>query len=72
MSSASSRRAVASFEEPVKRISGEYGYIDLFWPGRLLVEHKSLGRDLGKAESQAFRYIQDLHARAAWKRCPAM
>src|SRR5579863_10013825 len=54
------RRAVASFEEPVKGISGRYGYIDLFWPRVALVEHKSLGKDLGKAESQAFRYIQDL------------
>jgi hypothetical protein len=54
------RRAVASFEEPVKKISGEYGYIDLFWPRMVLVEHKSLGKDLGKAESQAFRYIHDL------------
>jgi hypothetical protein len=55
-----SRRAVASFEEPVKKISGDYGYIDLFWPRIVLVEHKSAGKDLGKAESQAFRYIQDL------------
>jgi hypothetical protein len=54
------RRVVASFEEPVKKISGDYGYIDLFWPGIVLVEHKSFGKDLGKAESQAFRYIQDL------------
>jgi hypothetical protein len=54
------RRVVASFEDPVKNIAGQYGYIDLFWPRVLLVEHKSLGRDLGKAESQAFRYIQDL------------
>ncbi len=54
------RRAVASFEEPVKGISGRYGYIDLFWPKVALVEHKGLGKDLGKAESQAFRYIQDL------------
>jgi len=54
------RRVVASFEEPVKGISGDYGYIDLFWPKIVLVEHKSLGKDLGKAESQAFRYIQDL------------
>jgi hypothetical protein len=45
-----SRRAVASFEEPVKKISGDYGYIDLFWPGIVLVEHKSLGKDLSKAE----------------------
>jgi hypothetical protein len=54
------RRAVASFEEPVKNIAGEYGYIDLFWPRVVLVEHKSFGKDLGRAESQAFRYIQDL------------
>lgn len=54
------RRTVAAFEKPVKRISGEYGYIDLFWPGMLLVEHKSRGKDLGQAESQAFRYIGDL------------
>ena len=54
------RRVVASFEEPVKKISGDYGYIDLFWPGIVLIEHKSLGKDLGKAGSQAFRYLQDL------------
>ncbi len=54
------RRTVASFEEPVKKLSGDYGYIDLFWKGILLVEHKSFGKSLGKAESQAFRYIQDL------------
>jgi hypothetical protein len=54
------RRVVAAFEEPVKKMSGQYGRIDLFWPGMLLVEHKSRGEDLGKAESQAFRYIRDL------------
>jgi hypothetical protein len=53
-------RAVASFEEPAKNLSGDYGYIDLFWPGKVLVEHKSRGKNLSKAESQAFRYIQDL------------
>lgn len=54
------RKVVASFEEPVKKINGHYGFIDLFWPGKLLVEHKSRGEDLGKAQSQAFRYIRDL------------
>src|SRR5207247_2022019 len=54
------RRVVASFEEPVKNIAGKYAYIDLFWPGIVLVEHKSFGENLGKAESQAYRYIQDL------------
>ncbi len=56
------RRTVATFEEPVKSIAGRYGFIDLFWPGTLLVEHKSRGKDLGKAESQAFAYIRDLLA----------
>lgn len=55
------RRVVASFEEPVKGLSGDYKYIDLFWKGVLLVEHKSRGKDLDKAESQAFNYIQALH-----------
>lgn len=64
------RRAVASFEEPVKKISGDYGYIDLFWPGTVLVEHKSLGKDLGKAESQAFRYIRDLVQQGRIKEIP--
>jgi hypothetical protein len=26
------RRVVASFEEPVKKLSGDYAYIDNFWP----------------------------------------
>ena len=54
------RRLVATFEEPVRRLSGQYGHIDLFWERTLLVEHKSFGQDLGKAQSQAFQYIQDL------------
>ncbi|MEX1231536.1 MAG: DNA methyltransferase [Planctomycetaceae bacterium] len=54
------RRTVASFEEPVKRLSGSWGYIDLFWPGTLLVEHKSLGKSLDKAETQAMEYIHAL------------
>ena len=54
------RRAVATFEEPVRKLSGKYGFIDLFWPGKVLVEHKSRGEDLSKAELQAFSYIQAL------------
>ena len=53
-------RTVASFEEPVRSIQGTYNRIDLFWKGRLLAEHKSAGKDLGKAKSQAFDYVQDL------------
>jgi hypothetical protein len=54
------RRLVATFEEPVKNLKGAYGYIDLFWKKMLLAEHKSEGKDLGKANSQACQYIQDL------------
>lgn len=54
------RRLVASFEEPVKKLSGTWGYIDLFWKGTLLVEHKSRGKPLDKAHSQAIEYIQAL------------
>lgn len=56
------RRVVASFEESVKKISGDYSRIDLFWPGIMLVEHKSFGEDLHKAETQAFQYIRELAA----------
>jgi type I restriction-modification system DNA methylase subunit len=54
------RRTVASFEELVKKLSGSWGYIDLFWPATLLVEHKSRGKSLEKAESQAMEYIHGL------------
>src|SRR5258708_21668282 len=42
------RRTVASFEEQVKKISGDYGYIELVWPGVMLVEHKSFGKTSAK------------------------
>ncbi len=64
------RRTVASFEDPVKNIRGQYGFIDLFWPKVVLVEHKSFGKDLGKAESQAMRYIQDLAREGREKETP--
>ena len=55
-----SRRRVASFEEPVRNLDDNYGFIDLFWKGTLLVEHKSRGEDLGKAYSQAMDYFAGL------------
>jgi hypothetical protein len=54
------RRQVATFEEPVKKIKGKYGSIDLFWPSKLIVEHKSAGQDLDKAKSQAYEYALGL------------
>ena len=64
------RAAVASFEEPVKKISGTYGFIDLFWKGVLLVEHKSRGESLDKANSQAMEYIQNLQREGRGKEVP--
>ena len=45
------RRTVASFEEPVKKLSGTWGFIDLFWKGMLLAEHKSRGKPLDAAHA---------------------
>lgn len=52
-----SRRRVASFEEPVRLLEDRRGSIDLFWPGLLIVEHKSLGEDLERAYTQAVEYF---------------
>ena len=51
------RRRVASFEEPVKKLGDARGSIDLLWKGTLLVEHKSKGKDLAKAYTQALDYF---------------
>jgi len=40
------RRRIASFEETVKKSDGKSGFIDMLWRGQLLVEHKSLGKNL--------------------------
>jgi hypothetical protein len=54
------RRRVATFEEPVKKLGEKQGFIDLFWKGVLLVEHKSAGRDLIRARTQALDYFPGL------------
>lgn len=64
------RRTVAAFEEPVRNLGGAYDFIDLFWPGRLIAEHKSLGRDLAKAHTQAIGYIQNLQTEGRGDECP--
>ncbi len=57
------RKRVASFEEPVKKLGDKQGYIDLFWKGMLLVEHKSRGKDLDKAYTQALDYFPGIKER---------
>jgi hypothetical protein len=53
-------KRVAIFEHNVKKLGGAQGYVDLFWPGMLLVEHKSLGKDLDDAVDQAVGYLHNL------------
>lgn len=66
-----SRRRIATFEEPVKKVlplfdkseSKTGGRIDLFWRGTLIAEHKSGGADLDTAYKQAIGYFSGLPER---------
>ena len=57
------RRTVASYEAHVGKLDNRSGFIDLFWPGVLVVEQKSAGRDLKKAYGQAIDYLLALPER---------
>ena len=39
-----SRKSVGLYEQNVRKLDGSTGFIDLFWPGVLLVEQKSGAR----------------------------
>ena len=54
------RKRVASFEKQVTKTGKNQGFIDLFWSGVCIVEHKSAGKDLDKALSQAVDYFSGL------------
>ena len=55
------RKRLATFEEPAKRLNGKgVGFIDLFWKGVLIAEHKSAGKDLQSAYEQATDYFHGL------------
>jgi len=65
-----SDKRVASFEHAVKKLQGNGqakartdGFVDLFWPGMLLVEHKSRGKDLDRAMDQAMAYLAGIAER---------
>ena len=51
------RYRIASFEYKVRKFDGKVGFVDLLWKGKLLIEHKSKGRDLDAAYRQAKDYI---------------
>jgi len=52
------RKQVAVYEQRVRNLPGDrQGFIDLFMPGTLIVEQKSAGLDLKKANDQALNYF---------------
>jgi hypothetical protein len=57
-------KRVTTFELNVKLLAkkgkASDGYVDFFWPGKLLVEHKSRGKNLDDALEQAFGYLEGL------------
>ncbi|WP_324780115.1 DNA methyltransferase [Thiobacillus sedimenti] len=56
-------KRVATFEHAVKKFGGDQGYVDLFWPGMLLVEQKSRGKNLDRAFNQALDYFPGIKER---------
>ncbi len=60
-------KRVATFEHAVKKLPGikakTDGFVDLFWPGMLLVEQKSRGKSLDAALTQALSYFPGIAER---------
>ncbi|WP_454259477.1 class I SAM-dependent DNA methyltransferase [Pseudoxanthomonas mexicana] len=48
------------YEKAVAKLGGGRGFIDSFIPGKLIVEHKSKGKDLAGAFAQASEYFMAL------------
>ncbi|MBK1666333.1 SAM-dependent methyltransferase [Rhodospirillum rubrum] len=59
------RKRFVSFEQRVDRLSNKSGtgIIDAFWPGKILIEHKSKDKDLDEATKQAMDYLDGLKER---------
>ena len=55
-----SSKRVSTFEHRVKKLDDKDGYIDLLWKGTILIEMKSLGKNLDKAYQQAIEYTHGL------------
>lgn len=54
------RASKIAYEYPVKKPDGKTGFIDVFWRNKLIIEHKSKGKDLQKAYQQAKDYCHYL------------
>lgn len=61
-------RQVGAFEYYVKKLGVEPGEIDYFWPGKVLIEHKSAGKNLDEAMDQAMGYLTGLEDKREWPR----
>ena len=59
---------VGMYEQFVKKFDNHTGEIDYFWPGKLIIEHKSAGKDLDAAYDQAMDYILGIEDRKLWPR----
>ncbi len=55
-------KTVVVYEHAVEKINGNTGHIDCFWEGKVLIEHKSRGKNLDKAYTQALDYFTNLSA----------
>ena len=60
-------KRVATFEHAVKKLPGlkakTDGFVDFFWPGMLMVEQKSRGKNLDAALTQALSYFPGIAER---------
>lgn len=56
------QKDVSQFEWNVKNLDNKDNFIDLFWKGNLVVEHKSKGKNLDSAFEQALGYTDLLSA----------
>ncbi len=52
------------FQKPIRSSDGRVQFIDCFWDGVVLIEHKSAGKDLNLAEKQARGYLESLPAQS--------
>ena len=56
-------KRVGTFELAVKKLGDKQGFVDFFWPGMLIVEQKSRGKDLNSAFDQALDYFPGIAER---------
>lgn len=59
---------VGMYEQFVRKFDNHTGEIDYFWPRKLIIEHKSAGKDLDQALNQAMDYILAIEDRKLWPR----